>query len=76
MPISLTVVVRNADRHQIGMTAQAAVATGVLHWKVEKPIATDEADYAQAEGSTAAPFPRIEPASDRPQLFDFTEHRP
>jgi hypothetical protein len=53
---------------------KAAVAVGILH--LEKPIATDEADYAQVERSTAAPFLGIEPASDRPHLFDFPEHRP
>src|SRR4051812_10369779 len=30
----------------------------------------------QAERSSAAPLPRTEPASNRPQLFDFPEHRP
>ncbi len=37
--------------------------------------AGEEADHAQVEGSSAAPFPRTEPASDRPQLFHFPKHR-
>jgi len=40
------------------------------------PVATEEADHAQVEGSSAAPFARNEPASDRSQLLDFAEHRP
>ena len=64
---------------------RAAVASGLaLKWisppksnfEVETPVATEEADHAQIEGSFAASFARIEPASDRAQLLDFTEHRP
>ena len=75
MPIGFTVVVRNGDRHEIGMKAQGSRGD----WtplKVETPVATEEADHAQVEGSSAAPFPRIEPASNRPQLLHFPEHRP
>src|SRR3954452_24882607 len=39
-------------------------------------VATEEADHAQVEGSSAAPFPRTEPASDRPRLFHFPKHGP
>src|SRR3954471_18593721 len=54
---------------------RAAVATE-LHWKWRLPVATEEADHAQVEGSSAAPFPRTEPASDRPRLFHFPKHGP
>src|ERR1035438_7385206 len=73
-PISLTVVARNGDRHQIGTTAQASRGD----WTplvVENPVAPEEADHAQVEGSSAAPFARTEPASDRPQLWHFPEQR-
>src|SRR6266478_311648 len=50
----------------------AADSTG----KWRNPAATEKADHAQVEGSTAAPFPRDEPASDCPQLFDLAKHRP
>src|ERR1017187_8237978 len=48
----------------------AADSTG--KWRI--PAATEKADDAQIEGSTAAPFPRDEPASDRPQLFGLAKH--
>src|ERR1039457_1162567 len=75
MSISFTVVVRNGDRHQIGTTAQGSRG----NWTplvVENPVATEEADHAQVEGSSAAPFPRTEPAPDRPQLFPLAKHCP
>ena len=54
---------------------KAVVATGSTgKWRI--PAATEKADHAQVEGSTAAPFPRDEPATDRPQLFDLAKHRP
>src|ERR1019366_2515612 len=49
----------------------AADSTG--KWRIL--AATEKADHAQVEGSTAAAFPRDEPASDRPQLFGLTKHR-
>src|SRR5271168_553543 len=49
----------------------AADSTG--KWRI--PAATEKADHAQVEGSTAAAFPRDEPAPDRPQLFGLAKHR-
>jgi transposase len=48
----------------------AADSTG--KWRI--PAATEKADHAQVEGSTAAPFPRDEPAPDCPQLFPLAKH--
>ena len=77
MSISFTVVVRNADRHRIGTAAQGRpwrLMDSTGKWRFP-PVATDEADHAQVERGSAAPFPRIEPASDRPQLFHLAENR-
>jgi hypothetical protein len=47
---------------------KAVVATGSTgKWRI--PVATEEADHAQVEGSSAATFARTEPASDCPQLL-------
>ena len=73
MPISFTVVVRNGDRHRIGTAVQGSRGD----WAplvVENPVAPEEADHAQVEGSSAAPFARTEPASDRSQLWHFPAH--
>jgi hypothetical protein len=72
-PIGITAVVRNTDRHGIGTAAQGSLAADSTgKWRI--PAATEKADHAQVEGSTAAPFPRDEPASDRPQLFGLAKH--
>lgn len=43
-------------------------------WRI--PFATEEADHAQVKRSSATPFPRTEPASNRPQLLHLAKHRP
>src|SRR6266436_4547781 len=42
----------------------AVVVDSTDKWRL--PVATEEADHAQVEGSSAAPFPRTEPAPDCP----------
>src|SRR5437667_10386588 len=75
-PISFTVVVRNSDRHEIGIAAQGSRGDEGVLVSGEPLVATKEADHAQVERSSTTRFPRAEPTPDRPQLFNFTEYRP
>ena len=50
----------------------AVVLDSTDKWRL--PVVTEEADHAQVKGSSAAPFPRTEPAPDRPQLLHFAKH--
>ena len=75
-PIGFTVAVRNGDRRRIGTAASGQPWRLDSTGKLRLPVATEGADHAQVEGSSAAPFPQTEPAPDRPQLFHLAKHRP
>jgi hypothetical protein len=47
-----------------------------VHPDMGRAVATEEADHAQVEGSSAATIARTEPTPACPRLFDLTEHSP